>query len=134
MAAQVAQRSMAALLLTFPPADGPRQLEAGAFEIGAAEMGDGPKAAGLDEIVGEAQSRDEAVIEAGGVDDTRLLRCLPHGSCFFSAAGQRLLAEDMLAGSGSSDRGLGVEVVGTSVDHKIDIICQQLVPVGDSAL
>ena len=98
-------------------------------------MVDLSQVAALDHLARQPQGRHEAVVEGAGVLDPRLLHGLQHGFGLRGRAGQRLLADDVLAGLGGGDAGLGVGVVGAAVVEELDgVVLNEFAPVGAIAL
>ena len=82
-------------------------------------------------FVGLADGGDEAVVEGHHVLDAGLVDGIEHRLGFFAGAGQRLFADDVLAGLGRGDARLGVRVVGAAVVEQLDaVVFQHLAPVG----
>src|SRR5882672_1013148 len=92
------------------------------LQVDRAEVVDAAELSGLDEVVGEPDGRDEAVVERGLVLDLGFPGGVPHGLGFFRGAREGFLAEDVLAGLDGGDGRLGVGVVGAAVVDELDVL------------
>ena len=130
--AQVAEGARARELLLQAPDQRRVVLRHDPFlQVHGAVVVDAPQLAALDQLVGLPHGGHEAVVEGGLVLDLRLLHRVQHLLRFFRRAGQGLLAEDVFAGPGGGDGGLGVGVVGPAVVEELDLlVVQHLLPVG----
>src|SRR5436309_580536 len=93
-------------------------------------MEDSAQAAFIDQLLGESDGRDAAIIVPDHVWHTSLFHGLDHLQSLGSVHGQRLLAKDHLAGFGRRNRDFLVHVIGASDIDQIYIFpSQQLAPV-----
>ena len=94
-------------------------------------MADLAQPALADEVMGEPDGGDEAVVEGHHVLDAGTAGGVQHLLRLGGVAGHRLLAEEVLAGLGGGDAGGGVDVVGAAVVEQLDGgVGDQLPPVG----
>ena len=98
------------------------------LEVAGAEVDDLAELSGLDELACEPDRRDEAVVEAGGVDDSCVLGRAPHRVRLVGRERERLLAEDVLASARGGDRRLGVKRVRPAVHEEADALVGDLLP------
>ena len=82
-------------------------------------MTDLAELARVDQLAGEADSRDEAVVERAQVLDAGRGDALPDLVALVGVAAERLLADDVLARLGGEDRRLGVERVRAEVVEEL---------------
>ena len=86
--------------------------------------------AGVDELLGQHYGRASAVVVPNHVRNLGLLDGLHHGFSLRGVQRQRLLAQDHLARFGGGDGDLGVEVVGDSDVHHINVVASnELLPI-----
>src|SRR5450759_305587 len=108
-----------------------RRVMARLLQIATAEMVDLAERTLLDQVFGQAHSREKAVVETTEVLHPRLLDGIAHRGGIAHRHGQRLLADDVLAGLRSRDRRRPVPVVRGHVINDLDArILHHLLPVG----
>ncbi len=133
--AEIAERAGTGLLRVEPPARGRLRVDEPRLQVAGAEVADLAKRAVCDQLPRELDGREEAVVEAGHVDDAGALDRRPDRVRLLRVAAERLLAEDVLAGARRGDRRRGVEPVRAAVGDEVDRrIVDQLPPVEDGAL
>jgi len=82
----------------------------------------------VNHALGERDGRGAAVVVADHVEDAGLADGRERGLGVLEVGGQRLLAEDVLAGLGGADDQLGVLVVGGGDVHQVNVLAlEQLV-------
>jgi hypothetical protein len=118
--AEVPERARARLLAVEPPDVRRLGVREPVLQVRAAEAVHRADLAAADQLPREAHGRDEAVVEAGHVDDAGLLGRAPDGVALAGVEAERLLTEEVLAGAGGRDRRLGVEDVRARVVEEMD--------------
>ena len=108
-----------------------RRIVAPVLQVAAAEVADLAELAGLDDLAGESNSGDEAVVERAEVLDAGCLDPLPDVVALVGITPERLLAENVLARFGCGDRRLRVERVRAAVVEQADRrVADDVAPVG----
>ena len=87
-------------------------------KIRGAEVPDFAKLAGGDHLLGERHRRAAAIIVTQHVHDASLANRVEHLAGLLKIVGQRLLAEDVLAGLGRGDCHVAVKVAGADTSTR----------------
>ena len=86
---------------------------------------------GIDDLFGEGNCRDPAVVVPNGVGNSGFLHGLHHGGAFLSCTGERFLAQDHLTSFRRCDCDGSVGVIGSADVNRVDVIAgDQGLPVG----
>ncbi len=129
--AEVAERAGACDRPVEPPDLGEGRVEDPVLQVRRAEVVDLAQLAGLDHLAGEADGRDEAVVERAHVLDPGGAHAPVHLEGLVGRPRERLLADHVLAGLGRGDRGLRMERVRAGVVEELHgRVGHEVAPVG----
>ena len=94
-------------------------------------MEDLAELAAVDDLFGERNGGHAAVVVPHGVGHAGLLDGIDHRCAFLGGTGERLFAENHLAGFGGGDGHLGMLIVGGANIDRVNIVAlDQLAPIG----
>ena len=104
------------------------------LQVGEARVEELAEVAGLEDLPGEPDRGDEAVVERAQRRDARRRDVPLDGERLLRVAAQRLLAQNVLARARRFDRRRRMQGVGPEVGEDADVGGDQLAPVGRDAL